>query len=152
MKKGFTCGAFDLCHAGHILMLKEAKEQCDYLIVGLQIDPSNTPINYRGKKKNKPVLSLAERLIILKGVRYVNEIIPYDTEEDLYELLKKLKPDVRIIGADWKDKKFTGYDLPIEVYYNSRDHGYSTSELRKRIYEAERNGPSSSTSLPSRQT
>ncbi len=139
MKKGFTCGAFDLCHAGHVLMLKEAREHCDYLMVGLEIDPSNTPADYRGKKKNKPVLSLAERLIILQGIRYIDEIIPYDGESGLYELLKKLKPDIRIIGADWKGKKFTGYDLPMEVYYNSRDHGYSTSELRKRVYDAECN-------------
>jgi len=137
MKRGFTCGTFDLCHAGHILMFKEAREQCDYLIVGLQTDPSDTAEDYRGKKKNKPVLSFDERLIILQGIRYIDEIVPYHTEEDLYELLKKLKPDVRIIGADWKGKKFTGYDLPMEIYYNSRDHGYSTSELRKRVYKAE---------------
>ncbi len=138
MKRGFTCGAFDLCHAGHVLMFKEAKKQCDYLIVGLQTDPSRTPRDYRGKKKNRPVLSLRERLIILRGIRYIDKIVPYHTEKDLYKLLKRLKPDVRIIGADWKSRKFTGYDLPIKVYYNSRDHGYSTSELRKRIYKAER--------------
>jgi glycerol-3-phosphate cytidylyltransferase len=138
MRKGITFGAFDLCHAGHMLMFKEAKEQCDYLIVGLQIDPSHTPESYRGKKKNSPIMSFEERLIILQGIRYIDEIVPYDTEEDLYELLKKIKPDIRIIGADWKGKKFTGYDLPIEMYYNSRDHQYSTSELRRRVYESEK--------------
>ncbi|MDO8482085.1 MAG: adenylyltransferase/cytidyltransferase family protein [bacterium] len=134
-KVGFTCGAFDLCHAGHMLMFKEAKEHCDYLLVGLQDDPSVTTEDYRGKKKNKPVMSLEERRIILEGIRYIDEIIVYRTEEELYELLKKTTPDIRIIGADWKGRKFTGYDLPIEVYYNSRDHGFSTSELRKRIKE-----------------
>ena len=135
MKKGFTCGAFDLCHAGHMLMFKEAKEHCDYLVVGLQDDPSVTEAEYRGKKKNKPIMSLAERRIILEGIRYIDEIAVYRTEEDLYELLKKIKPDVRIIGADWKGKEFTGHDLPMEVYYNSRDHGFSTTELRRRIRE-----------------
>ncbi|MDO8561302.1 MAG: adenylyltransferase/cytidyltransferase family protein [bacterium] len=134
-KIGFTAGAFDLCHAGHMLMFKEAKERCDYLVVALQEDPSVTAADYRGKKKNKPVMSLAERRIILEGIRYVNEVVEYRTEEDLYELLKKIKPDIRIIGADWKGKKFTGYDLPIEVYYNSRDHGFSTTELRNRFKE-----------------
>jgi len=137
MKRGFTCSAFDLCHAGHMLMLKEAKEHCDYLIVGLQDDPSDTDLAYRGKKKNKPIMSLDERRIILEGIRYIDEIIIYHSEEDLYNLLKKLKPDVRIIGADWKGKKFTGWDLPIKMYYNSRNHGYSTTELRQRIAKAE---------------
>ncbi len=137
MKRGFTCGAFDLCHAGHVLMLEEAREQCDYLIVGLHTDPSNTPKEYRGKKKNKPVQSVEERLTMLRGIRYIDEIVLYDTESELYELLKTLKPDVRIIGSDWKGKKFTGYDLPIKIYYNTRDHKYSTSELRKRVYSAE---------------
>jgi len=137
MKRGFTCGAFDLCHMGHFLMFEEAKAQCDYLIVGLHTDPSTTDASYRGKKKNQPILSVEERLTILKGIRYIDEVVTYEDEDDLYELLKKLKPDVRIIGADWKGKKFTGHDLPIEMYYNSRGHDYSTSELRKRIHQAE---------------
>lgn len=140
MKKGFTAGAFDLCHAGHVLMFKEAKEHCDYLIVALQDDPSVTGADYRGKKKNRPIMSLEERRIILEGIRYIDEVVTYRTEEDLYELLKKIKPDVRVIGADWKGKKFTGWDLPMEAYYNSRDHGFSTSELRKRIRESEETG------------
>ena len=136
-KVGMTASAFDLCHAGHILMLKESKEHCDYLIVALQDDPSLTDETYRGKKKNKPIMSLEERRIILEGIRYVDEIVVYNTEAELYELLKKIKPDIRIIGADWKGKKFTGWDLPIEIYYNSRDHEFSTTELRKRIKEIE---------------
>ena len=131
--KGITFGAFDLLHAGHCLMLEEAKKQCDWLVVGLQNDPSETPAEYRGKKKSKPVQSLEERYIQLKSNRYVDEIIMYNSEEDLYKLLLEIKPDVRIIGADWHGKKFTGHDLPIKVYYNTRDHSYSTTELRERI-------------------
>lgn len=134
---GFTAGAFDLCHAGHILVFREAKSVCDYLIVALQDDPSQTPAAYRGKKKNKPIMSLEERKIILESVKYVDEIHVYNTEEELLELLKTLKPDVRIIGQDWKGKLFTGHDLPIEVYYNSRGHTFSTTALRERVYEAE---------------
>lgn len=137
MKRGITFGAFDILHAGHCLMLEEAKKQCDYLIVGLQNDPSITPAKYRGKKKNKPVQRLDERYIQLKANRYVDEVVVYDTEEDLYKLLVDLKPDIRIIGADWKDKFFTGHDLPIPMYYNSRSHIYSTTELRERVYKAE---------------
>lgn len=133
MKIGITFGAFDVLHAGHCLMLKEAKEHCDYLIVGLQSDPSTTPKEYRGKVKNKPIQSIEERMIQLQANKYVDEIIMYETEEDLYNILLERKPDIRIIGADWKDKKFTGWDLPIEVYYNSRSHSYSSSELRERI-------------------
>ena len=131
-KIGFTCSSFDLCHAGHYLMLKECKEQCDYLIIGLQSDPTlDRP------HKNKPVMSFEERKIIMEGIKYVDEVIPYDTEADLVELLKELAPDVRIIGMDWKGKKFTGHDLPIKVYYNSRNHSWSTTDLRDRIFRAE---------------
>src|SRR3989344_7686777 len=135
MKKGFTCGAFDLCHAGHILVFKECKQVCDYLIVGLQSDPSiDRPI------KNKPVMSVEERKIILSAIKYVDEIVTYDTEAELYQLLKenKLGIDVRIIGADWKGKPYTGYDLPIPMYFNTREHGFSTSKLRERVYEQEK--------------
>ncbi len=128
MIKGITAGAFDLLHAGHVLMLKEAKEQCDYLIVALQTDPTiDRP------EKNKPTQTLEEREIQLLGCRYVDEIVMYNTEAELYDLLAKIKPDIRIIGADWKGKKFTGYDLPIKIYHNSREHHYSSSELRERI-------------------
>jgi glycerol-3-phosphate cytidylyltransferase len=138
IRVGLTAGAMDLCHAGHILMLKEAKKVCDYLIVLLHMDPSVAPAEYRGKKKNTPIMSFEERKIILEAIKYVDEVIPYETEEDLLNLLIKIKPDVRIIGADWKGKQFTGWDLPIKVYFNSRGHSFSTTELRKRIYEAEK--------------
>ena len=134
-KVGVTAGAFDLCHAGHILMFKEAREVCEYLIVGLHSDPTiDRP------EKHKPIMSLKERRIILEGVRYIDEIFEYDTEAQLYEVLKENKQgfDIRIIGADWKGKEYTGHDLPIEMYFNSRDHGFSTTELRHRIYEAEK--------------
>lgn len=128
MIKGFTAGALDLLHAGHVLMLKECKSQCDYLIVGLHTDPTiDRP------QKNKPVESVEERKIRLQGCRYVDKIITYDTEGDLYNLLKELNPDIRFIGADWKGKHFTGDDLPIKVIFNSRDHNFSSSNLRDRI-------------------
>lgn len=134
MKTGFTCGAFDLCHAGHVLMFKECKEHCDYLIVGLHSDPT-----LDRKNKNKPIQSLEERMIQLEAISYIDKIVTYNTEKDLYELLSKNPHsiDVRIIGADWKGKEFTGHDLPLETIFNSRTHSYSTSELRKRIAEAE---------------
>ena len=131
-KVGFTCGAFDLLHAGHALMLKECKDHCDYLIVGLQRDPSIDRAS-----KNKPVQSYEERNIMLSSIKWVDEIVYYDTEADLSACLKKLDIDVRIIGADWKGKKFTGYELEIPVVFNSRDHGFSTSSLRERVYKAE---------------
>lgn len=131
-KKGFTCGAFDLLHAGHALMLKECKDHCDYLIVGLQRDPS-----VDRKNKNKPVQDYEERDIMIRSIKWVDEVVYYDTEEDLYELLKSIDIDVRIVGADWQGKPFTGHDLPINVVFNSRDHGYSTSSLRERVYQAE---------------
>jgi|SRR6185369_13590384 len=131
---GFTAGAMDLLHAGHVLMLKECREQCDFLIVGLQTDPSiDRP------EKNEPVETLKERMIRLEGCRYVDKIITYDTEEDLYNILKELNPDVRFMGADWKDRPNYSRDrLPnMKVVYNSRDHSYSSSDLRKRIKESE---------------
>ena len=135
MKIGFTCGTFDLCHAGHVLMFKDCKEVCEYLIVGLQSDPS-----LDRSEKNKPVMSIEERKIILEGIKYIDKVVVYNTEEDLYKLLKenKLGIEIRIIGADWKGKEYTGHDLPIEVFFNDRDHGFSTSELRKRVYEQEK--------------
>ena len=132
MIKGFTCGAFDLLHAGHVLMLKECKSYCDHLIVGLQRDPSVDREN-----KNKPVQTYEERDIMINAIRWVDEVVYYDTESDLYSLLEKIDIDVRIVGADWADKQFTGHDLPIKVVFNSRDHGYSTSSLRSRVYQAE---------------
>ena len=135
MKKtttGFTCGAFDLLHAGHALMLKECKKYCDYLVVGLQKDPSvDRP------DKNRPVQKYEERDIMIKSIRWVDEVVYYDTEADLYQLLATAAIDVRILGSDWKGKKFTGHDLPMKIIFNSRDHEYSTSRLRKRVYESE---------------
>ena len=131
MKIGFTCSCFDLLHAGHILMLKDAKEQCDELIVGLQTDPSiDRPLT-----KNKPIQSLRERKIQLEAVRYVDDIFVYETESDLIDLLKLVKPDIRILGSDYKDKSFTGDDLNIPIYYHERDHDYSSSDLRKKILQ-----------------
>jgi glycerol-3-phosphate cytidylyltransferase len=132
---GITAGAFDLCHAGHLLMFEEAKEQCDHLIVALHSDPTID----RPGTKNKPIMSLEERITILRGVKYIDEVVSYDTEQDLYNMLKDnaLGIDVRILGIEYKGQPFTGHDLPIPVYFNSRDHGYSSTELRNRIYDAE---------------
>jgi glycerol-3-phosphate cytidylyltransferase len=128
MGLGFTCSCFDLLHAGHILMLEEAKMQCDRLVVGLQTDPTlDRP------EKNAPIQSVTERYIQLAAVKYVDEIIPYSTEQDLLNLLKALPIDIRIIGEDYRDKNFTGKELNIPLYYNKREHDWSTSALRKRI-------------------
>lgn len=135
---GFTCGAFDLFHAGHVLMLAEAKEHCDYLIVGLQSDPS-----FDRPTKNTPVQSIVERQVQVKGCRYVDEVIIYDTEKDLLDLFKVLPIDVRIIGSDYKDRDFTAKDYcidnDIQLVYNKRDHSFSTTDLRQRVYAAEAN-------------
>jgi glycerol-3-phosphate cytidylyltransferase len=132
LKVGFTCGAFDLLHAGHALMLKECKQYCDFLIVGLQRDPSiDRP------EKNRPVQSYQERNEMINSIKWVDYVVHYDTESDLYNLLSTLNIDVRILGADWEGKKFTGHDLNMKVVFNTRDHGYSTSDLRKRVYDAE---------------
>ena len=134
MKVGFTCSAFDLLHAGHVQMLREAKDQCDYLICGLQIDPS-----IDRAEKNAPVQTIVERYTQLKGVRYVDEIIPYRTEEDLEDILSMYDIDVRILGEEYKDKTFTGRAIcakrGIELYFNKREHRFSTSDLRRRICE-----------------
>jgi glycerol-3-phosphate cytidylyltransferase len=134
MKIGFTCSTFDLFHAGHVMMLKEAKTQCDYLIVGLQIDPTID----RPGVKNKPVQSVLERFIQVKACMYVDEIIPYATEKELMDILTSYQIDVRIIGEEYRDKQFTGYQLPMSVYFNSRQHSFSTTELRQRVLEIEK--------------
>ena len=131
MITGFTCSCFDLLHAGHILMLEEAKLQCDRLVVGLQTDPTlDRP------EKNAPLQSITERYIQLAAVKYVDEIIPYSTEQDLSNLLKALPIDIRIIGEDYRDKDFTGKELNIPLYYNKREHDWSSSALRKKILGA----------------
>ena len=136
VRRGFTCSAFDLLHAGHILMLEEAKNNCDHLIVGLQNDPTIDRAS-----KNKPIQSLVERYIQLKAVRYVDEIIVYNTEKDLEDLLKILDIQIRFIGEEYKDKLLTGRDIctarNINIHYNKREHSFSTTELRSRIAHKE---------------
>tara|TARA_B100000287_G_scaffold256707_1_gene241325 strand:+ start:134 stop:547 length:414 start_codon:yes stop_codon:yes gene_type:complete len=132
MKIGFTCSCFDLLHAGHILMLKDAKAQCDKLIVGLQTDPTiDRP------EKNKPIQSYEERYIQLQAVKYVDGILRYETENQLYGMLYDLMPDVRILGSDYDGKYFTGIDLHIPIYFHNRDHDFSSSSLREKIIKAE---------------
>lgn len=137
-KVGFTCSTFDLLHAGHIIMLREAKEHCDYLIVGLQTDPTID----RPGEKNKPVQSLVERYAQLSAVEYVDEIIPYETEQDLIDILTMYHIDMRILGEEYREKDFTGKEIcrkrGIELYFNKRDHRFSTSDLRERVENAPR--------------
>ena len=129
---GFTASTFDLLHAGHIIMLREAKDQCDHLIVGLQVDPSiDRP------EKNKPVQTVVERYTQLQAVKYVDEIIPYSTEQDLEDILNLLPIDIRILGVEYREKDFTGRDIcknrGIQLYFNKLDHRFSSSDLRRRI-------------------
>ena len=136
MKVGITFSTFDLLHAGHVKMLEEAKRQCDYLIVGLQLDPSlNRP------EKNSPSQTIIERYIQLKGCKHIDEIVPYVSEQDLEDILRSFKLDVRIIGEEYKNNFFTGKDYckekGIEIYYNERDHRFSSSDLRKQVKLAE---------------
>jgi glycerol-3-phosphate cytidylyltransferase len=129
---GFTCSTFDLLHTGHILMLEEAKAQCDYLVCGLQIDPTvDRP------EKNKPIQSLYERFIQLNAVKYVDAIIPYTTEEELLTILQTEGIDIRILGDEYETKIFTGSNLDMDYYFNKRTHNYSTTELRKRVADVE---------------
>jgi glycerol-3-phosphate cytidylyltransferase len=133
---GITCSTFDLLHSGHIIMLEECKKYCDYLICALQVDPTiDRPI------KNKPIQSIVERYIQLDAVQHVNKIIPYSTEEELITIFSSLDLDVRIIGEEYKDTDFTGKDVcikrGIKIVYNKRDHDFSTTSLRQRIYEQE---------------
>ena len=132
MKKGITFGAFDLLHAGHILMLKEARTVCDYLIDGLQTDPTiDRP------HKNKPIQSLEERKIQVEACRYVDEIIVYDTEADVLRILGSVDWDVRILSEEYRAAQFTGREQTLSrCYFNSRSHSYSSSELRRRIAES----------------
>jgi glycerol-3-phosphate cytidylyltransferase len=130
---GFTCSTFDLLHAGHILMLAEAKSVCQSIIVGLQLDPSID----RPENKNKPVQSIVERYVQLSAVKFVDEIIVYQNEKDLEDLLMFLPITIRIIGEEYRDKNFTGKEIceqrGIRIFYNDRKHSFSTTELRKRI-------------------
>ena len=133
---GFTASTFDLLHAGHVMMLREAKNQCDYLICGLQIDPSvDRP------KKNSPIQTIVERYTQLSAIKYVDEVVVYSTEQDLLDILEMYKIDVRILGDEYKDKDFTGREvcdkLDIDLYFNNRDHRFSSSNLRQSVVWAE---------------
>jgi len=129
---GFTASSFDLLHAGHCSMLREAKSQCDYLICGLQVDPTVDRLD-----KNRPIQTLPERYIQLSAVKYVDEIIPYETEIDLKDILETLNIDVRILGDEYRNLDFTGKEVcqqrGIKLYFNKRDHRFSSTDLRRRI-------------------
>ena len=136
MRVGFTCSTFDLLHSGHVQMLRESKEQCDYLICGLQVDPSNDR-----PEKNSPIQTVVERYTQLKAVSYVDEIIPYGTEADLEDILSMYNINVRVLGEEYREKDFTGKDIckrrGIQLHFNKRDHRFSSSDLRKRVAERE---------------
>ena len=132
MKVGFTASTFDLLHAGHIAMLSEAKTVCNYLIAGLHVNP-----NIEREEKNLPVQTLVERYTQSKAVSYVDEIIPYESENDLMDVLKMYPIDIRIIGEEYRDKDFTGKNLDMEIYYNKRRHDFSSSLLRERVVKHE---------------
>ena len=133
MKVGFTCSSFDLLHAGHIAMLKECKENCDYLVCGLNTTPF--------KNGRYAVQSVVERHLQLEAVKYVDRIIPYSSESELIDLLQVINPDVRFIGDDYRDKPFTGDDLGIPIFYNTRKHNYSSSGLKKQVVENQNTPP-----------
>lgn len=137
MKVGFNCSTLDLFHAGHVTMLREEKRHCDYLIVALQTDPTID----RPDTKNKPVQSVYERYMQLSSCKYVDEVIVYSTEQDLLNLLKTIHIDIRFLGDEYKTKDFTGkqwcLDKGIELHYHEREHPFSSSALRQRVYEAE---------------
>lgn len=134
-KIGFTASAFDLLHAGHIAMLEEAKQHCDFLVVGLQNDPT-----FDRPNKNKPVQSIVERQIQLSAVKFVDEIVIYNTEQDLEDLLKTLPINIRILGEEYKERAFTGREIcqkrNIELLFNKRDHSFSSTNLRNRVHAA----------------
>ena len=137
MKIGITFSTFDFFHAGHVKMLEEAKSKCEYLIVGLQLDPSiDRP------EKNKPVQSIIERYVQLRACKYIDEVIPYITEDDLIDVLSSFKIDLRIIGEEYKEKEFTGkkycHKKGIEIYYNKREHRFSSAALRKQVSKSEK--------------
>jgi len=134
---GITFSTFDMLHAGHVAMLSDAKNHCDYLIAGLQTDPTID----RPDTKNKPIQSIVERQIQLAGCRYVDEVVIYSTEQDLVDILLTLPIDVRILGVEYEGKQFTGdeacWKRGIDIIFNGRDHSFSSSSLRKRVAEAE---------------
>lgn len=125
---GFTCSTFDLLHTGHIAMLAECRAQCDYLIVGLLTDPTIS----RPNEKNKPVQTIFERWVQLQAVKYVDLIIPFDTEQNIIDIMNIIQPDVRFVGEEYMGTQHTGWDIGT-IVYNSRKHNFSTSELRSRL-------------------
>jgi glycerol-3-phosphate cytidylyltransferase len=137
MKVGFNCSTFDLFHAGHVTMLREEKRHCDYLIAAIQVDPTVD----RPDTKNKPVLSIYERYVCVSACKYVDEVIVYHTEEDLLNLLKTQHIDIRFLGDEYKTKDFTGkqwcLDHGVELFFHERQHPYSSSSLRQRVWQAE---------------
>ena len=133
MKIGFTCSTFDLFHAGHVMMLKEAKEQCDYLIVGLQTDPTIDRV-----EKNKPVQGVFERFVQLQACKFVDEVVVYATENELRDILLSYPISVRVLGEEYAGKEFTGHDIDMDFYFNKRKHSFSTTELRQRVIDASR--------------
>ena len=124
---GFTCSTFDLLHAGHVAMLAEAKSKCDFLIVGLLSDPT-----YDRPEKQKPIQSMFERWVQLDAISYVDMIIPFSTEQDIVDMVLTLKPDIRVVGEEYKDVEHTGKGL-CPIFYNSRKHSFSSTELKERI-------------------
>jgi glycerol-3-phosphate cytidylyltransferase len=133
MNIGFTCSCFDLFHAGHIMMLKECKDICDYLIVGLQTDPTiDRPT------KNKPVQTVFERFVQLQSCKYVDEIVVYGTEGELLDVLLSYKINIRFVGEEYRAKDFTGKSL-VPIHYNTRKHSFSTTELRQRVIDSNTN-------------
>jgi len=125
---GFSCSAFDLFHAGHTVMLMEAKQLCDYLIVGLLVDPTKD----RADTKNTPIQSVFERYLQVSACKYVDEIIPFETEKDLEDMILTINPDIRIVGEEYQNTNHTGKGL-CPIHYNKRRHSFSTSELRARV-------------------
>lgn len=144
MIKGFTCSSFDLLHAGHIAMLKESRDNCDYLIVGLNVNPC--------KNGRFPVQNVVERYTQLSAVSYVNEIIPYNSESELIDLLQLYNPDIRFIGDDYREKPFTGDSLTIEIFYNERNHRFSSSGLKQHVKEVLDNNMLSGTVVKDNET
>ena len=135
-KTGFIASSFDIMHPGYTLMLKECRDNCNYLVAGLHENPV-----WERQEKNSPIISLHERFLMLKSIRYIDEIAPYKNESELLNLLKFYKPDVRFLGSDYKavtPLKITGYKLCKNIHYIDRFHDYSSSDLRKRIYKAEK--------------
>lgn len=137
MKRGLTLSTFDLLHAGHVTMLRESKEVCDYLICGLQVDPS-----FDRSEKNAPVQTLVERYVQLAGVKYVDEIVCYQSEADVVDILEMFNIDVKIMGSEYRDQEFTGKDVcerkNIQLHFNNRSHRFSSSDLRERVASGQR--------------